>query len=138
MKKYFFALTLFCVGNLAHAFPIAFEVNYENNAWGYQNHGCMVDESRFVYRYDLRSDQPMESIGRITREEYEKGTELLQKASSGTFTTQHAAADAGIKQWTGFLYDKHIKLRQEGDFTGTNSAPEAAQLADMIDQWCKE
>lgn len=97
-----------------------------------------MDESRYLYRYDVSTGQPMESIGRLTEKEYAAGRELLQKAAEGKFTTRRAAADAGIRVWSGFLYEKHVNLRQEGDVDGTNSAPEAALLADLIDQWCKE
>jgi hypothetical protein len=138
MNKYLLALAVLCVSGFAHAFPLVFEESYENNAWGYQNQGCVIDEARYVYRYNVAKEEPMQNIGRLTKEEFETGTALLEKAAKGQYTTRRAAADAGIHKLSGMLWGKHVSLRQDGDVDGTNSAPEAAQLADMIEQWCKQ
>lgn len=138
MKKIIISIVFLGLSNIALAVPVLFERNYTNHAWGYVNEGCFVDESGFVYTYDVNSGKAMEEIARVSREELELGRELLMKASQGQFTRKIVAADAGSLLYSGKLWGKTIKLGESGDYYGVNDAPEAKKLLELIKGWCNE
>ncbi len=131
-----FTLAILLVSTTGSAGLMVFEYNYSNDAWGHQNRGCFVDENGNAYNYDMASGEPIHLMGNVGKKQFSRAKELLEKAADGSFVARRHAADAGISSWCGNLYGKQIKLRQTGDLLGKNSAPEAEELAKMIDAWC--
>lgn len=137
MKHLLCGLMLFAgFAETLYAVPVAFERNYVNQAWGYANHGCFIDESRFVYTYDVQKGIPFQNVGRVAEDEFAKAISLIEKSVKATFSERFAMADAGIESWVGYSDGVPIRLKQTGDYTGTSSAPEAEEVVALINTWC--
>lgn len=128
----------FLFSSVASAMPVLLERNYTNYAWGYQNYGCMVDEAGFVYQYDLRSGEPMKSIGQATEQQIESAIDMLKRARVGVFALKRKAFDAGATLWSGQFYGQTVKIKQTGDYEGLNTAAETLALVNLIDQLCEQ
>jgi len=139
---------------------IFFEVYYINYAWGYTNQGILIDSLGNVYNYDLNESQINDwksagEDGYISKADMNKNfalcndivhqisTDSLQYyvnkidgAAGGKLSVPVAVmADAGIKQYIAYIYDKKktsykkILLSQWGDMQCTNSSSEASELS---------
>jgi len=139
---------------------IFFEVHYINYAWGYTNQGILIDSLGNVYDYDLTLAQKdgwksADEDGYISRTDMNKNFAFcdrivhqvsmdslqnfvykIDEAAHGTVSEPVAVmADAGIKQYIAYIYDKKkdrykkILLSQWGDMQCTNSSPEALELS---------
>lgn len=139
MKKSLAVLMLGIAGNV-FAFQPLFEIDYSNQAWGYDNRGCFVDREGNVYKYGYGHSSDGKGIvpaGKMSEADLKFANELTEKARNGKYTTQHAAFDAGITSWTAYtLYGEKVPLKATGDEEGKNDAPEAAELVKLLNGLC--
>ena len=141
--------------------PVLFEYRYVNFAWGYSEHGWLIDAEGEVHRYDFPEDYRLpDSLGYICVEDlnynltqcdsildsvesadldYYVG--LIQGASGGQILDmENVAADAGISTLSCYLYIPHkdmykyVFLAQSGDWEQINDSREAKTLV----TWLKE
>lgn len=128
----------------AQALPIAFERNYTNYAWGYQNHGCLIDQKRFVYTYNEAQNEPFLLVGRMSAEAFAQARALLIEVSKSEYAVKPYAVDAGVTIWRGNLEDGldksqgHvlIPIKMLGNNIGERATPRAEELVQLIEKWC--
>jgi hypothetical protein len=120
--------------------PIIISKSYTNNAWGYQNFGCLVDHQGYVYTYDVGKEQPIQKIASVSEEKMELINRLLVGTADGTVSPvrKTPAMDIGITSWTGLYADRVITIKSVGRYSQTNSADEAEELASLIDEICSD
>lgn len=140
-----------------------FEVSYINHAWGYVDQGMYVDRDGNVYSYDLSDRNPRlqypeggiysqallddkysdecVQIGTVDQETLATMAALIGPASQGQLTEpENTCYDAGDTDFNAFLFDteagvyRTVLLRQCGDWSRKNTAPEAATLFDSLRQ----
>ncbi len=141
-----------------------FEVSYINWAWGYQDRGIYIDRDGRVCSYDLSDRKPRFQypedrvytramlddkysghcvlIGTVDLETLAAMSALVGPASQGQLTEPvHTGCDFGGEGFTAFLFDAEtgtytsVLLRQCGDWSRQNTAPEAATLHDWLTQY---
>ena len=141
--------------------PVLFEYRYMNHAWGYSDHGWLIDGEGDVRRYDLPEEFRLpDSMGYITAEDlihnlsqsdsiigsiktndldYYIG--LISGASEGKISkSENVAFDAGSSVLSCYQYDadremyQYVFLASSGDWEQSNNSPEAKILVD----WLKE
>lgn len=138
------------------------EHEYVNHAWGYQHRGIVVAGDGTVSSYEWargetpwpETDRPVKTgesltekyshartvLGTIGADTLALVRGLLAAAELGTISEKEArGADMG--QYTRFAYRytpesgtyTQILLRSDGDFVWSNTSPEAARLAEIVD-----
>ncbi|MGW8314093.1 MAG: hypothetical protein ACWGNV_00725 [Bacteroidales bacterium] len=142
--------------------PVYFQYRYINHAWGYQDHGWLIDGygnvRYFEYPEDFRSPDStgflsMEDlehnltetdslITTIRLEELEAHVALIQGAASGEINErQHLAYDAGTSTLACYLYDsgqkayRYVFLGMSGDWEQLNLSEEAGDLIEWLRQY---
>lgn len=138
MKK--LGLLILVAATNVFAFQPKFEVEYVNYAWGYDNRGCLVDQEGNVFKYGYGHSSDGKGLvpaGKMSDADLKFADELTEKALLGKFTEHVVAADAGSTLWSARTrYGQEVKLQSKGDFEGTNSAPEAAELVKLLNGLC--
>jgi hypothetical protein len=146
-----------CNGTLQH--PVLFEYRYVNFAWGYQEHGWLIDSEGNRKLYNMPDDYRLpDSTGMISREDLlhnfsladstlqsvekndiETYSALIPGASEGELSEpRNIAADAGSSVLSCFLYVqdadayKYVFLAQSGDWEQFNLASEAEVIAEWM------
>lgn len=139
--------------------PVFFEYRYVNHAWGYSEHGYLIDSDGDVRRFDSPEDFRLpDSTGYISRadllhnltqtdsiihhiipKDLEKHTALISGAAEGkTGEAENIAADAGSFVHACYLYDsqkdkyQYIFLASSGDWQQSNEAPQAETLVTWL------
>lgn len=142
--------------------PVYFQYRYINFAWGYQDHGWLIDVlgnvRYFEYPEDFRSP---DSTGFLSREdlehnltetdslittigqlELEAHVALIQGAAAGEIgELQHRAYDAGTSTLACYLYDsgqdayRYVFLGMSGDWEQFNQSEEAGDLVEWLRQY---
>ncbi len=137
--KYLSLLVLVAASNV-FAFQPQFEVEYVNHAWGFDNNGCLIDREGNVFKYSYghsSNGKGLVPAGKMSDGELKLANELAEKALHGKFTENVVAADAGSTLWSArSQYGGEIKLLLKGDYEGSNSAPEAAELVKLLNGLC--
>ena len=130
-----------------------------NHAWGYSEHGYLIDSDGDVRRFDSPEDfrlpdstgyisradllynltQTDSIIHHILRKDLEKHTALISGAAEGkTGEAENIAADAGSFVHACYLYDsqkdkyQYIFLASSGDWQQSNDTPEAEILVEWM------
>lgn len=141
--------------------PVLFEYRYVNHAWGYSEHGWLMDAEGDMHRYDFPEDfrlpdstgyissadlsynlsQSDSVIHRVEAEDLDYYVGLIEGAAGGEITkTENVAVDAGSSVLSCYLYDpkvdmyQNIVLARSGDWVQFNNSSEAETLED----WLKE
>jgi hypothetical protein len=138
------------------------EFDYVNFAWGHQHYGVVVYADGSVYKYAWqRNEAPWNApegssltvaqlsekhthgrqlVGTVSVDTLALIRALIPAAARGTQTERTAtAADMGSYQRSAYVIDQAterytvVPLRVVGDWSWHNTAPEAAQLADVVD-----
>lgn len=144
-----------CIGEQ----PVYFEYRYVNHAWGYQEHGWLIDGEGHLKSYNLPEGFRMpDSTGMISREdllhnlsltdstiqtlassELDTYTSLIPAAADGEIgAARNIAADAGVSVLSGYLYDRekdayrYVFLAMSGDWEQFNLSSEAETLVDWL------
>lgn len=128
-----------------------FRREYYNYARGFRHSGWFIDLMGNVYKYEYKYANngqpgvkfdfktPPTLVSRIAPELVFEKLKLSQKAAQGSFSRKTYARDAGTLTYSAFLANPltnkfdEIKLKESGDFAGTNDAPEAAALAEWLE-----
>lgn len=140
---------------------VFFEVHYINGAWGYVNHGVLIDSLGNVSSFNLAAKSAWnypDSLGKISRADMNENFALCDSVvhNVGSDSLQHyvnmidnaargkvsdpayVMADAGIRQYFAYVYDSksdsytRIVLYQWGDVMLENDAPAAAVLTEWL------
>lgn len=140
---------------------VFFEVHYINGAWGYVNHGVLIDSLGNVSSFNLPSGSDWnypDSLGNISRLDMNENfalcdsvvynvssyslqhyVNMIDSAAKGKVTgPAYGMVDAGIKQYFAYVYNyksdsyKQIVLYQWGDVPLENDAPTAAVLTEWL------
>jgi hypothetical protein len=128
---------LLAASNSAMAFPKIFELEYVNGAWGFQNHGCLVDSQRWVYKFDIRSEVPAHAVKRVSEEDFRTALGFLAAArAGGNYRERRVGADMGRTTWTARVAGEDVRLKTTGDFEGENDTDAARRLVRFLDAWC--
>jgi len=141
--------------------PVFFEYRHVNHAWGYAEHGWLVDASGEVRTYDLperfimpdstgyisREDliqnlsQCDSTIHRVGAEDLRYYTGLISGAAQGKIgNAENIAADAGSSVLSCYIYDANksmyrcVFLAASGDWQQFNESPEA----EILVEWLKD
>ena len=141
--------------------PLLFEYRYVNYAWGYQEHGWLIDQDGYIRYFNLPADYRVpDSNGFLSFEdlEYNLGQTdsiidqvddtvlaryvgYIPGAAAGEIgKSRNIAADAGSSILTCYFYDtdasayRQVFLAASGDFEQFNLSEEAEKLVD----WLKE
>lgn len=131
------AVSLFSAPDAA-PLPLSFERSYRNHAWLYRNDGCLVDEQRHLYTYDMTRPEPLKNIGRISANDYQKALSLLWGMKKAPFQEGSIAFDAGILVWRGYFDGEPFDVKTLGDRSGRRDSPSVADLVELINSWCPE
>lgn len=140
---------------------VLFEYHYINHAWGYADHGWLVDangnvrsfeypegfrlpdSTNYISGEDLNQNlsQCDSIVGKIGKEDLYYYTSLISGASGGEISApENIAADAGISVLSCYYYDstkdmyRYVLLASSGDWQQSNDAPEA----EILVNWLKE
>lgn len=140
---------------------VFFEVHYSNGAWGYMNHGVLIDSLGNVNSFNLTAGSGWnypDSLGNISRVDMNENLALcdsvvhnisndslqyyvnmIDNAARGKVSDPaYVMADAGITQYFAYVYDlqsgsyKRIVLHQWGDVMLENNAPAATVLTEWL------
>lgn len=141
--------------------PVLFEYLYVNYAWGYSEHGWLMDGEGDVHRFDFPEDyRSPDSTGYISGEDLAYNlslcesiinsvestdlkyyTALMEGAASGEILEpENVAADAGSSVLSCYFYDsssdmyQYVFLASSGDWVQINDSWEAKTLV----KWLKE
>jgi hypothetical protein len=147
---------------------VVFDCYYVNFAWGYKLSGVFIDSKGQVFKYNrngnpwlppsvregasvhpeselLEKYMNAEIVGQVDKTVLNEKIKLIGAASEGTITRTPHAKDAGGRGCVAFSYDeknksyKETRLGSRGNFTTTNSAPEAQELYYWLqDYWALE
>lgn len=124
------------------------DINYTNNAWGYQNNGTLILSTGAVAKYKI-TDSSYDNInyklnhdhviGKIPFEKVGQLYNLLLKTrNSVSVDEKHTAFDSGSTTYTGYLvhpYDtEKINLFTTGDYTTYNTNSAVTELVNQINQ----
>ena len=142
--------------------PVWFQYRYVNHAWGYQDHGWLIDGSGRVRYFEYPSDfRTPDSTGYLSREdlehnlaqtdslittigqeELEAHTALIPAAAAGEIGERtHRAYDAGTSTLACYLYNsekdayRYILLGISGDWEQFNLSEEAGDLVEWLRQF---
>jgi len=142
--------------------PVWFQYRYVNHAWGYQDHGWLIDGSGRVRYFEYPSDfrtpdstgylsredlehnlaQTDSLINTIGQEELEAHTALIPAAAAGEIGERtHRAYDAGTSTLACYLYNsekdayRYILLGISGDWEQFNLSEEAGDLVEWLRQF---
>jgi hypothetical protein len=126
---------------------IMFQMEYVNNAWGYQHYGFIIDNEGNVLTYNkpdnwnfpdngfnLRENQVVENLAKciqsgkkIPKEDLQKYTSYINNIASSKVTAlKNVASDAGSIKFICYKYSessgmyKGYLIKMEGDFTCEN------------------
>lgn len=142
---------------------VFFEVHYINYAWIYTNQGILIDSLGNIYNYNLnvgqkdgwksadedgyisRADMNKnfsfcdDIVHQISRDSLQYFVNKIDEAADGKLSEPKTVmADAGIKQYIAYIYDKKkdryktVLLSQWGDMQCTNSSPAASELSEWL------
>ena len=142
--------------------PVYFEYRYVNYAWGYQEHGWLIDHDGYV-RYFEKPDsfrvpdpsgyisiedleynlgQTDSIIGQVAENKLTGYVNNIPGAASGEIgKSDNIAADAGSSVLTCYLYDEEresylkVFLAASGDWEQFNLSGEAEILVDWLKQY---
>ena len=139
--------------------PVLFEYRYVNHAWGYQEHGWLIDSNGQVRRFQMPGDYKVpDSTGTLSREDLLHNlsqtdsvthtidqadldfyASLIQGAADGeTGDSRNIAADAGSSVLSCYQYDpetdtyRYVFLAQSGDWEQFNTSHEAETLVEWL------
>lgn len=116
---------------------VVFEQSYINFAWGYQNHGMLITDDGYIWKYDLSGFDRnrnytvndklsiAQEIGHLPLEEMDYLLELLECAASEPSLPpkHHTGYDAGGTSYTGYLNGHSIELQLTGDYSSVSQCP---------------
>ena len=139
--------------------PVYFEYHFANYAWGYQNHGWLVDAEGTIRRFEFPESynqgghgdyltleqleanlgQADSVIGEVGTRKLEKQIGLIQGAADGQITKIHRqGADMGLGVYSCFKYDPEQKAYQiillfaDGDCQQYNKSTDAEKLTEWL------
>lgn len=139
--------------------PLYFEYHYRNHAWGFQEHGWLIDRHGQIRSFNLpesyRTPDPEgylsfedlehnlgltdSVIGKVGTGELERYIQYIPGAAQGkTGTSKSIAADAGASVLSCYMYDEekdayqYVFLAQSGDWEQFNLSREAAKLVKWL------
>lgn len=142
--------------------PVLFQYRYVNHAWGYQDHGWLIDSSGNVRHFEYPSDfrtpdsngylsledlehnlsQTDSLINSIGEKELERHVALIPEAAAGEIgERQQRAYDAGTSSLACYVYDsgqdafRYVLLGMSGDWEQLNQSEEAADLLAWLRQF---
>lgn len=140
---------------------VFFEVHYFNAAWGYVNHGVLIDSLGNVSSFNLTAESHWnypDSLGNISRADMNENfalcdsvvhnisndslqyyVNMIDNAATGKVSEPaYVMADAGIRQYLAYVYDaqsdsyQRIVLYQWGDVMIENNTTAAATLTKWL------
>ncbi|MEN8202001.1 MAG: hypothetical protein ABFS28_05345 [Bacteroidota bacterium] len=139
--------------------PVFFEYHYINHAWGYQDHGWLIDREGTIRRFELPMDynlgthgdylsleqlehnlgQADSVCGEIGKTVFDQKTDLIPAASEGEIEDiQWRGADMGMGIFSCYRYDpaedayQYVLLSASGDYLQNNLSTEAEDLAKWL------
>jgi hypothetical protein len=148
-----------CVCNSLDEQAVYFEYRYVNFAWGYREHGWLMDGEGVIRAFDMPEGYVLpDSLGLISeadilhnlsltdsivetvdREDLLEYVKLIPAAAEGeTGEMQHSAYDAGSSTLAAFMYDdragayQYVFLGLSGNWEQFNEAPEAKVLVSWL------
>jgi len=141
--------------------PVYFEYHYINHAWGYNDHGWLVDMKGNIWRFEfpenfntaLHGDyltlgqlehnlaQCDSVVGEVSLSRLEKKIKLISGAAEGEIDDVHRqGADMGLGVYSCYRYDpnedayEYILLSADGDYQQHNHSPEAEKLVEWLSE----
>jgi len=124
------------VTSSAAALPVAFERSFRNYAWSIRNDGCFVDEQRYIYIYNEVKEEPIQNIGRVSPDDFQKARSLLANMYREKFVHGPIAFDVGILVWCGYALGEPIDIKKQGDRSGQRDSALVPELVELINTWC--
>lgn len=119
------------------------EKTFKNWAWGYQEDGCYLNDSKDIYYYSVAPRKILDiKIGKLDAETFEKVLTWITEAQKGKVSEpRNVMADAGIRLYKAFIHNKErvkeVILQQWGDWQIDNDSPAAQELVKLLDKECK-
>ncbi len=139
--------------------PVYFEYHYINHAWGFQEHGWLIDKEGNIRSFnkpenfvqglkgaylsleDLEHNLGLTDsiIGNVEHKVLEKYINYIPAASEGAIgKSKSIAADAGSSVLSCYMYDpdmdayQYVFLAESGDWEQFNLSAEAEKLVDWL------
>lgn len=122
--------------NSAFAVPIVFERNFKNERWGQQDNGCFVDENRYVYGYDVRTDIPIQLLTRMPEKSFNDALDLVSQIAMSEYSREEVGVDGGITKYTSLHRGEMIPLRETGNVVGTRNDERTNVFVEIIEAFC--
>lgn len=129
-------LAVMAVSSSALAVPIVFERNYKNEAWGHQDSGCFIDESRYVYIYDSQLRLPVRLVTQMSEEAFQRANSLLKEVAGSPYRWKSVAVDAGSTIYVGRMHGEMIRIKEYGNIIGSRVDARTDRLIEIIEGFC--
>lgn len=126
------ALTLIA----AMHFPVEFERQYINRAWGYTHQRCVIDSRGHVW-FENTTTRPSK-VRRVRQAEYLYGIELAQQSADEKYYSVMVGVDMGDLTWSFRYGDEITTIKTRGNYRGGPISAASEKLVALIDRWCED